>query len=315
MLIPTSVEDLRHYEPVVDPLATARVGSLERSTSILDAALASYQLTADYDYLLTLRGSSGQSLQVRIPHPSCVGAASPFRSAITAARSVIDNAFVTTTTTKFAATPVRITGIGYYPGSSVGTSALPDVELGPTTAVVLNPSGGLPPVPDVTVVEYYSVNTDSFFLTGRSREKALLDTLPTAFRRTGMTLTAKAAAGTPSAANAICRYFFKEGNVNSTHFYGAGADCPLLKTASRTNTAFNDEGFDFLVGSVISGTEPICGAAAPFTVSRSFRASSDGKTANHRYTVSSATYAATRTKGYVGEGPTYCVVSATDALQ
>lgn len=312
MLIPTSVEDLRAYEPITDPSGTTRVGTLERSTFILDGALASYQLTNESDYLLTLRGSTGQSLQVRIPHPTCVGSASPFSAAVATARSAIDNAFATTTTTKFAATPIRVTGIGYYPSAASGTSIATAVEIGPVTAVTLNPSGTLPPVPDVTVVEYYSISTDSYFLTGRSREKALLDTLPAAFRRTGMTLVTKAAAGTPTAATAICRYFFKEGSVNSTHFYGAGADCPTLKATARVNTAFNDEGFDFLVGGVISSSNRACGAAAPFTVSRSFRPSGSGKTVNHRYTVSLSTYAATQAKGYTGEGPTYCVLSATD---
>ena len=168
--------------------------------------------------------------------------------------------------------------------------------------------------PSLQVVEYYSINTDSYFLTGRTSEKNLLDGYPALFGRTGMEITAVAASGTTPGPLAICRYFYKDAGINSTHFYGSGGDCPLLNSTALTNTNFHDEGFDFVVGSVVGNALPptICPASAPYPVYRSFRAGTATKTSNHRYTVSAASYNAINSAGYVGEGAQYCATYALD---
>ena len=164
------------------------------------------------------------------------------------------------------------------------------------------------------VVEYYSIGTDSYFLTGRMNEKNLLDGFPTAFTRTGMEFTALSGAGVTPGALAICRYFFKDTGINSTHFYGSGSDCPLLSTTALKNPSFHDEGFDFVVGAVVPKTiiPTVCPDLTKYPVYRSFRTGTASKTSNHRYTVSATSYSSINLQGYVGEGIQYCATGATD---
>ncbi len=207
--------------------------------------------------------------------------------------------------------------------SSVGRIVCVDGTVSPSclcsTCGVAPPPPPPPPPPpsaqpSLQVVEYYSINTDSYFLTGRANEKELLDSFPALFSRTGMELTAVAAPTITPGSLAICRYFYKDAGINSTHFYGAGADCPLLSATAKTNSSFHDEGFDFVVGSVVSGTiiPGTCSGSAPYRVYRSFRAGTAAKTSNHRYTVSVASYNAINAQGYVGEGGQYCTTGAVD---
>ena len=72
---------------------------------------------------------------------------------------------------------------------------------------------------------------------------------------------------------------------------------------------FNYEGYDFALQAPTAGACP----AGTFAVSRSFRALAGGKTSNHRYTVSAATYASAAAAGYVGEGAAFCATAVTDA--
>ena len=168
--------------------------------------------------------------------------------------------------------------------------------------------------PSLQVVEYYSINTDSYFLTGRMNEKDALDGLPNLFSRTGMEFTALPALFSTPGPLAICRFFFKDSGINSTHFYGSGGDCPLLSSTALTNVNFHEEGFDFVVGSVVRDAlpPPSCSASAPYPVFRSFRAGTATKTSNHRYTVSANSYNSINSAGYVGEGAQYCATNAVD---
>lgn len=314
IVIPTTVENLATFTVPASKPDNARVGTLERTTFVVDGTLISYVMSADSNYQLIVRGETGQAMIVEVPHPSCVAAQSPYRSQIIAARAAIDNTVATTRTFKASAVPIRIFGIGFFGDLNSQQSTAPNgVELQPVLSTTFNPTGSLPALPEVNVVEYYSVATDSYFLTGRTAEKTVLDSLPTAFRRTGMTLTARSAAASASNATAICRFYFNDKGINSTHFYGTGTECIALQTTAITNKNFNDEGFDFLVGEITARTGGACPQSAPFTVYRSFRGASTGKTVNHRYTVSATTFAETNSRGYAGEGPVYCVVSATDA--
>ena len=138
----------------------------------------------------------------------------------------------------------------------------------------------------ITVVEYRNRTLDAYFITGRANEQALLDTVAD-FSRTGMTFQATAAASAPATLTRICRFYVSLANpfVNS-HFYGLqGVDCESILAANPAG--FTYEGYDFALPAPTSGT---C-SGGTFAVSRSFRALSGGKTSNHRYTVSAATYA------------------------
>jgi hypothetical protein len=160
----------------------------------------------------------------------------------------------------------------------------------------------------LTVVEYRNKVLDAYFLTGRANEQALLDTVAD-FSRTGMMFQANSAASAAAAFTKICRFYVNVANplVNS-HFYGRqGIDCESIVAANPVG--FTYEGYDFALQ---TPTVAVCPTGTT-TVYRSFRALAAGKTSNHRYTVSAATYASAAAAGYVGEGAAFCATAVTDA--
>lgn len=162
----------------------------------------------------------------------------------------------------------------------------------------------------VTVVEYRNKTLDAYFITGRAAEQALLDTVAD-FSRTGMSFQAASAATSNAALTRICRFYVNVVNpfVNS-HFYGRqGSDCELILGLNLAG--FTYEGYDFAVTPPQASSEVAC-PVNTLPVYRSFRALASGKTSNHRYTVSAATYAIAAAAGYVGEGIQFCALSAAD---
>ena len=160
----------------------------------------------------------------------------------------------------------------------------------------------------VNVVEYRNKALDAYFITGRISDQQTLDGLSD-FVRTGMSFQAVSALTAPSALTRICRFYVNLTSpfVNS-HFYGRqGIDCESILTANPAG--FNYEGYDFALQTPTAAVCPL--ATSP--VYRSFRALAAGKTSNHRYTVSTATYASAATAGYVGEGVAFCATAVTDA--
>ena len=159
----------------------------------------------------------------------------------------------------------------------------------------------------VNVVEYRNKTLDAYFISGRITDQQTLDGLSD-FVRTGMSFQAVSALTAPSALIRICRFYINLVSpfVNS-HFYGRqGIDCESILVQNLAG--FNYEGYDFAVASPVNAVCP----SATFPVSRSFRALAGGKTSNHRYTVSAATYAAAARAGYVGEGVAFCATAVTD---
>ena len=160
----------------------------------------------------------------------------------------------------------------------------------------------------VTVVEYYNKPLDAYFITGRANEQNTLDTVAD-FRRTGMTFQATDAAAAPATLTKICRFYVHVSSpfLNS-HFYGRqGVDCEAILAANPAG--FNYEGYDFALQTPTAAACP----AGTTTVFRSFRALASGKTSNHRYTVSAATYASAAAASYAGEGAAFCATAVTDA--
>ena len=160
----------------------------------------------------------------------------------------------------------------------------------------------------VNVVEYRNKTLDAYFITGRASEQAALDAVAD-FSRTGMSFQAVSAATSAAALTKVCRFYVSLASpFVSSHFYGRqGSDCEAALAANPPG--FTYEGYDFAVQSPTAGSCPV----GTFAVSRSFRALGTGKTSNHRYTVSAATYAIAATAGYVGEGVTFCATAATHA--
>ena len=154
----------------------------------------------------------------------------------------------------------------------------------------------------VTVVEYYNKTLDAYFITGRASDQAALDTL-SAFQRTGMTFAATAAASATAAQTKICRFYISTATpYTSSHFYGRETiDCEPLR--AQNLVGFSYEGYDFAVSA------PTASCAAP--IYRGFRAGSNGKTSNHRYSAGAANYAAAVAAGYVGEDAVFCATSST----
>ena len=160
----------------------------------------------------------------------------------------------------------------------------------------------------VTVVEYYNKSIDAYFVTGRANEQSALDGVAD-FQRTGMTFQATAVTGAAPTQTKICRFYISFATPYvSSHFYGRqGVDCESIR--SQNLAGFTYEDYDFATQQPTSGT---C-AAGTTAIYRGFRAAAGGKTSNHRYSASQATYNAAILKGYVGEDVAFCATSATAA--
>lgn len=162
----------------------------------------------------------------------------------------------------------------------------------------------------VTVIEYYNKPLDAYFITGRATEQQQVDAISD-FQRTGMTFQAVAASAATSATTRICRFYINTtAPFTSSHYYGReGTDCEFLR--GQNLAGFSYEDFDFALVQPNGGVCP----ANTTTIYRSFRAAANGKTANHRYTASAASYAAAANAGYAGEQAAFCATAATDITQ
>jgi hypothetical protein len=174
--------------------------------------------------------------------------------------------------------------------------------------------GGTMPVASaqtVTVVEYYNRALDAYFMTGRSNEQALLDGLPADFSRTGMQFAATGATAAAASQVRVCRFYISIASpFVSSHFYGReGVDCEALR--AQNPPGFSYEDYDFAVTS--PDASGACAAATPIPVFRSFRAAANGRTSNHRYTTSRASYDGMTAAGWTPEQVAFCVTAATDA--
>lgn len=160
----------------------------------------------------------------------------------------------------------------------------------------------------VTVVEYYNKVLDAYFITGRASEQSQLDAVAD-FQRTGMTFQAAAAGAASAATTRICRFYIStSAPFTSSHFYGReGTDCEYIR--GQNLPGFSWEDYDFAVAQPSNG---VC-AANTVAIYRSYRAAANGKTGNHRYSSSAASYIASTNSGYKGEQVAFCATAATEA--
>ena len=163
----------------------------------------------------------------------------------------------------------------------------------------------------VTVVEYYNRALDAYFITGRSTEQTLLDASPADFSRTGMEFTATAATAATAPQVRICRFYVNTTTpFTNSHFYGReGTDCEALRAQNLAGFSFED--FDFAVAQPDAANA--CAASTPVRVFRSFRSGTGGRTSNHRYSTTVASFDALTAAGWTPEQVAFCVTNAKDA--
>jgi hypothetical protein len=150
------------------------------------------------------------------------------------------------------------------------------------------------------VVEYRVLANNKYFITGRADEKALLDSMPTSFVRTGETfrVPSKFVYGNTSE---IYRFFAP---AAVTHAYVNKADRDMINAIP--NTGLNDEGADF--ATIVPDASGSCPTWAPQKIYRSFRNSSNVLERNHRYTTNLNDYNAMTFAGWTPEGVAMCAM-------
>jgi hypothetical protein len=289
----TQIADLRALAAPASLPQAQRISPLELSTFTLDATLTSYSFEDDSDYHLVVADSAGRSMIVEIPHPDCVGANSPFRSAIASARASFDSHLRATTTAKSTNTPVRLTGVGFWDDVHGQLGVAPNgIELHPILEIEFNPIGVLPQT--LAAVEYHHAAFDHYFVTSNPVEMQALDTGRfQGWARTGYAFNVLPL-NAPGSAN-VCRFFSTSFDPKSSHFYTpVASECALVK--ANRDWLYEDIVFAFtlpsVTGSCPSGTAPL------------YRLYNDGQGAapNHRYTTSTVARSAMLTSHWIPEG-------------
>ena len=121
--------------------ASNRVAPTETTVFQLTCTLVEFKAETDNDYHLVLSDGAGHTMIAEIPNPGCVGASSPFLSAITSARSQFDAKYTATSSFKTVNVPVQVTGVGFFDFLHGQTGVAPNgIELHPVLNIVFNPS-------------------------------------------------------------------------------------------------------------------------------------------------------------------------------
>ncbi|HET9365182.1 MAG TPA: hypothetical protein VFP71_09270 [Candidatus Angelobacter sp.] len=141
----TTIASMRAL-PAPSPIpSNNRVSPTETTEWLINATLTEYKLESDSDYHLVLADSSGNTMIVEIPSPTCVGAGSPFFSGIQNARSQFDAKFTATTSFQTANIPVQIKGVGMFDFLHGQTGVAPNgIELHPVLNIIFNPGTQTP---------------------------------------------------------------------------------------------------------------------------------------------------------------------------
>jgi predicted dienelactone hydrolase len=151
----------------------------------------------------------------------------------------------------------------------------------------------------VDTIEYYNTGLDHYFITAFPDEAADLDAggQVQGWKRTGYAFRSWKAGTGPG--NDACRFFGAEGRGPNSHFYTISAsECEKVKA----NADWTYEALAF------RAVEPLStGCAAEYgTVTRLYNNGMGGE-ANHRYLTDAAEIDRTVAKGWLVEGPVFCV--------
>jgi len=159
-------------------------------------------------------------------------------------------------------------------------------------------SAGTPGVV-VDTIEYYNAALDHYFITAFPEEVALLDAgvqIP-GWTRTGYTFRSWKSGTGPG--NEACRFFGTPGRGPNSHFYTiSDFECDKVK-------ANPDWTFEALAFRAVEPLASGC-SAEHATVTRLYNNGMGGQ-ANHRYLTDPAAIEATVAKGWLVEGPVFCV--------
>lgn len=153
-----------------------------------------------------------------------------------------------------------------------------------------------------TVVEYYNLDLDHYFITADAGEQAFVDSGAVGrWQRTGVTF--RSGGELP-----VCRFYGSMLPGPNSHFYTASADeCAQLKqlqiTTPATQKRWNFESLDFLTIVPMNGT-------CPANTSPVYRAYNNGFSrgidSNHRIASSLAAIQEVVTRGWTNEGVVMC---------
>ncbi len=159
--------------------------------------------------------------------------------------------------------------------------------------------GGVSPAEVVDTIEYYNAALDHYFITAFADEVAMLDAgvLVPGWTRTGYTFHSWKSGTGPG--NEACRFYGTPGSGINSHFYTINlAECDGVKS----NPVWTFEGLAF------RAVEPLSNGCAPeyATVTRLYNNGMGGQP-NHRFLTDPAAIEATVARGWMVEGPVFCV--------
>src|SRR5215467_13339996 len=139
----TTVESLRGRTAPSPIPANNRVAPTETTQWVISGTLMQYKLESDSDYHLVIAGTSGNTMIVEIPSPTCVGSGSPFFAGIQNARAKFDARFTATTSFQTANVAVQIKGVGMFDFLHGQTGVAPNgIELHPVLDITFGGAGG-----------------------------------------------------------------------------------------------------------------------------------------------------------------------------
>jgi serine protease len=162
----------------------------------------------------------------------------------------------------------------------------------------VDPTGGGGAAVVVDTIEYYAPSLDHYFITAFPDEAAALDTgaIP-GWMRTGFSFHSWKTGTGPG--NEACRFFGTPGVGPASHFYTISvAECDIVKASP----------YWIFEGLAFRAVEPLSTGCAPEyqAVTRLYNNGMRGQ-ANHRYLTDPAEIDATIARGWILEGPVFCV--------
>ena len=161
------------------------------------------------------------------------------------------------------------------------------------------------PAITASVVEFYNINLDNYFITSNPAEAAAIDNgnAGPGWGRTGVAFNFNAGGDTP-----VCRFYGSIAPGPNSHFYTvSSAECNALKAQQATTPAtqprWNFESFDFVSTPPVNGACPIGKAPVYRAYNNGINRHADS---NHRITANPAGIAAVVARGWVSEGVVMC---------
>jgi hypothetical protein len=161
-----------------------------------------------------------------------------------------------------------------------------------------------PPAPaKISVVEYFNVSLDHYFVTPLAGEQANLDAglTPTRWTRTGKAFNAFESAG--ASTSPVCRFYIPP-SLGDSHFFGRG-------TAECDSTAAKNPSFVLEATAFVHMVLPT-GGTCPAGTAPVYRVFSNRGDANHRYMTDRTIRDQMVAKGWLaeGDGPDLVVMCA-----